>query len=1009
MNLGDMNFRQSAVTSLSREQVIEEWHKMPDDIQPVYLGSGEITLSVDATGMQGLNTRVTNFRETAAMESPDYPIERNLHLYRDEALSTHYNNEAGLNPSRPEKSFTVMPFGWVEYDLILDGVLYGPHEILKNACAWRRIFRPRDGIVETSFTMGMVKFKWTSGLRRDSVEADFAFTAEAQDYRSHSVELILKCQHQLRDGRAIYTAGLRSVKQSGFVYRSWKASDKTSTAKVKNPIHVSWAWASSETSETGAEENSIWLHWKGDGRKLGAGFRLVFGSDRDDTESEDFARTRARNLREEGVQAGLASITHSWNAFFKNAADIQIGHQEKEYLMALSQYVLRAGGDWHSGLPLGTLWTRKFNGGTFWDSFYAADGMLRCGHTGLVREFCDWLIRTAAPKGRPHMWITWHDGEPATDPDSDKAYINCLAYAGICIRLYETTRSEDDLKSRVWPYLEAVCTYLAEEIFEFTADRKWELKGIVAGDVGIESLNAKEQNDTLMWAVLCMGKYAEYAHTLKVKDKLTRTAAQIAEYFQKNPVKLKKTDLWYAWFPYLCPAGPYADFSTWWDGTDMRLVKKFMVMPGPEKHIFDEPEVCLNPLLGTYAGMAWGNFCTSASFSIVGLPDLALEFQDGGLKHISGIGYFTECGYETNAGGNSPYIPSSGSFLSCLSLQFVSGSLWNDVVDIALNFPHLWRGQKISWQNIRSINGARVSGVYEPTSIRTTVECERQMKARVRVPYRIAGEPINISLNGRRVRLDMDEKETILIDLPVGQNTIQIEADLKRSHDVILIECMDQGIKLKKLLEKADCSVRWFRNPDRIRELDKEGQLIVMNVSFVRPAGELSDYILREVQAGANLLLFYHGGVLKRSGDLAVASGVNGDYTDEWNFKGDLIECEYTKSGKRFFDAVESDFSFYRSQAITTSPDADTEVLAYQKGTKNAVLTRKRYGKGMIYWVASGGTFMDRPETVGWGLHFVREYFVYGRTRESLASFKWLENDSLMDIVVKITKECLKR
>ncbi len=959
--------------------------------------------------MQGLNTRVTCYRETAAMESPDFPIERNLHLYRDEALSTHYKNQEGADPDAPEKGYTVMPFGWVEYDLILDGVRYNPHDILRNACAWRRTFKPREGIVETSYTVGMVKFKWSTGLRRDSVEADFVFEAEAQDYRDHQIEIILKCHHLLRDGRPIYTSDISTVKQAGFVYRGWKASDKTSTARVKNPIHVSWAWACAESAETGAEPHSLWLHWKSHGRKVETGFRLIFGSDRDNTESEEYARTRARNLREEGIRAGVAAVTHSWTAFFKNAADIRIGHPEKEYMMALCQYVLRAGGDWHSGLPLGTLWTRKFNGGTFWDSFYAAEGMLRCGHTGLVREFCDWLIRTAAPHGRPHMWITWHDGEPVTNSDEDKAYINCLAYASICIRLYESTHSEDDLKSRVWPYLETICTYLAEEVFEFTTERKWELKGVVAGDIGVESVKAKEQNDTLMWAVLCMAKCAEYSATLKIKNKLTRTATQIAEYFQKNPIKLNQTDIWYTWFPFVCPAGPYADYRKWWDGKDERLVKRFLISPGPEKQIFDEPEVELNPLIGTYVGMAWGNFCISSSFSLNGLPDLGLEFQDGGLKHVSGIGYFNECAYETNAGGNSPYIPSSGSYLSSIGVQFAAGSLWDDIVDIAVNFPHLWRGQKISWKNIRSINGACVSGLYEPTSLNVTAECDREMIARVRVPYRIAGEPLQISINGRKIKTIMDDAETVFLELSTGTNQIKIEADYKKQYDCLLIESMDQGRKIKNQLEKSDVSVRWLRSPDYVGNLEPAPALIVLNVSFVRPPGELTNYLLREVRQGSNLLLLYHGGVMKRAGELALASGVNGDYKDEWNFRGDLIDCELTKDGKKLFDGLEPEFQIYRSQNITTKPAEDVDVLAYQKGTKNAVATRRRYGKGTIYWVASGGTFMDRPESVGWGLHFVREYFLYGRTRESVASFKWLENKNFQTILDGIVKDALKK
>lgn len=999
-----MNFRQSAVQSLSRDKVTEEWRTMPNDIQPIHLGTGEITLTVDATGMQGLNTSVANFRETAAMESPEYPIERNLHLYRDEALSAHYLYESDIKAS-PETSFTVMPFGWVEYELVIDGIRYDSADLMKNASSWWRTFQPKEGILETGFTLGLLRIKWTVGMRLHSVEADFCFEAEAQDDRDHSIEVIVKCIQRLRDGRPIYKSGVRTVKQSGFICRSWNASTDTATAPVKVPIQVSWAWACSEAAQAGSEEGSIWLHWKSQAKKAYTGFRLVFGSDRDNTEGEEFARSRARNLREEGIKAGLSGVAHSWTSFFKNAADIQIGSPEKEYLMALSQYVLRAGGDWHSGLPLGTLWTRKFCGATFWDSFYAAEGMLRCGHVGLVREFCDWLIRTAQPKGRPHFWTTHYDGSAANDRESDKAYINCLAYAGIGIRLYEFTRSEDDLKHHVLPYLKIISAYLAEEVFEYNEKNHWRLKGKVAGDIGVEFVDANKQNDTLMWCVLIMAKYAEYCQILEVKDKLSRTATQIAEHFRKNPIRLNHSDIWYTWFPFICPAGPYADFAQWWDGQNERLVKKFLSSPGPEKEIFDHPEVEINPLVGTYVGMAWGNFCTSASFTLNKLPDLGLEFQDGGLKAISGIGYFTECAYETNAGGNSPYIPSSGSYLSSLAVQFSAGSLWSDEVDIAVNFPHLWRGQKISWRNIHSLNGARVSGVYEPTLLEATVETSRPMRARVRVPYRISKEPLRVFVNGKIVALKEQDDETISLKLPSGVTQIKIEQDIQGARDILLIESLDQGERIKELLEKSNHSLRWSRSADELTELAEPGKLIVMNVSFVRPSESTMDWMLKTAHGGASLLLLYHGGILKKADKLAEASGVNGDYSDEWNFKGTEIKCVLTPAGKKILSKIKEPFNLWRSQKITTATASDVDVLAYEEGSKNAVVTRRRYGKGHIYWIASGGTFMDRPETLGWGLHFVREYFVFGRKREAHASLKWLENEAFQEIVQAITKE----
>lgn len=1001
-----MIFRQSAVTHLTRETCHEQWQSMPEDIQPVPIGSGEIAVTLDATGFQGLNSLMTHQSDTAPYDAPGYAIERNMHLYRDEALSSHYEAKEPVFPSEIE-SYSNMPLGWLACTITLDGQRFETMDLLQNASNWSRNWTPRSGIVVTEYTLGLVRLRWTTGIRKDAVTAEFQLEAESLDGRPHALDVEVKTVLTLRDGTPIFKSGLSNYEASGAFGKLAKVSSDTATAKVKVPLQVNWVWACEQAANPIETEESFGLRWSGEGESLAAGFRLIFGSDRDNTHSSEFITQQAREFQQQGVSAALCAVTKSWRDFFATSAEFHIGSAEKEFLAANCKYILVAGSHWHSGMPLGTLWTRKFGAGTFWDSFYAADGMLRNGHITPVRQLCDFLVRTASRKGRPHMWITWFDGSPATTPDGDKAYINSLAYASIGIRLYEVTRDLDDLRDRTYPYLEVITRYLLDEIFVKNAEGTWEMQGEISGDIGEESVAAKEQTDSLLWSVICLDKFSAYSEQLSIINEHVHTAREIAAHFRQHPVILNKTDAWYTWFPYICPAGgELADFTQWWDPDDSWLVKKFMLCPsGPqENHMIgtkDQLHYPLNPFIGTYLGMPWANFCVTNSFLVTGLPDLALEYQDGGLKYVSGMGYFTESSYESQTGGNSPYIPSCGAYLSSMGLFFAAGSLWNDDVDVAVNFPTLWRGQTIRWQNVQTINGAIVSGAYAPSACEYTIQTDRPRKLRLRIPNRIMGEPLSVQINGANTTTHGPEA---ILELQVepGRHTVKIAADYESIHDTLVIDPFSEGALWRDLFAEEKQDTRWLHDWNHIARLKDQPRMIVFHQSYVAPANDVSQELLRRVQEGATLLMIYHAGVLGFNEPLAEASGVNAKLDAVWKWNGNAENCNLTPTGRQLIEGLNDEFMLYLVNDFEVRPAPDLEIIATCKRTGSPVITRRRHGKGWIWWSASGSKSMDRKETLGWGLHFSREMFVFGRNRDKLLSKKWLENPDFRTIVKNI-------
>lgn len=967
-----MIFRQSAVSHLDRDRVVESWDRMPRDIHPALLGSGRIAFGLDATGLQGLNCGLAQYRDCAAFEHGEFHIEKNLHLYRAEALSQHYARDPW-----GDNAFSNLPCGWLDYTLELDDQRFDAAALAAAAHDWRREFRPREGILETTFTIGATRITWRAGAQRGGVAADFEFSAVTP--QPCRVALTVHCRFTLRDGRPVFRGGWGvPVAEDGLIWARWDGSDETSTARLKHPLALAYAWISAGGGRGALADDSLSLTWKAQGREVGTRLRFACGSSREGTDTVAAVR---------GTDEALGAVQASWREYFRDAADIGIGSPEKEFLLAMNQYLLRAGLPWDSGLPLGTLWTRKFGAMTFWDSIFATDGMLRAGHVDEVRAFCDWLVRTARPAGRPHMWMTWHDGDTNCRPEEDLAYQSCLAFAGCCIRLYRATHDEADLRQRVLPYLQWVARYLVDEIFRFEDGLGWHLTGIVAGDIGVDLQDASEQTDMLLWSVMTVASYAEFAGKTDGDSALASRCQAIAEWFRQHPIHLRKTDVWYAWIPYLVPAHPFADFSSWWDDSDesMRLLMSPPSDPRMRAHFFGpEADPPARPLIGTYCGMAWFNLSTAAACTLTDNRDLALEFQDGALKYVSGLGYLTESPYELLAGGNSPYVPSSGSYLSSVLGMLVSNRLWDEDTRVGVDMPRFWAYQRIRFQRVRAFNGTEVSGTYDPQHVRVEIAGVRTHRLRLRIPARISGEPIRVTVDAAVVEAAVED-EAVVLPLTAGRHVVEIERDLVRPADVVVVEPFDQGAALCDIVRSAGKRVRWLRDLDGLASVSADAY--VVHLSFVNLPANVVRFLEDKVRAGATLITLFHAGVRTYTPELAALTGLNGTVDDVWCFGSRPSGWRVTLPG------VPERLQIHTAaKDLQVNPAPDVEVLGTLEHSGVPALTRRRVGAGTVWWLACGNKIMDRSPSLGYGLQLTREVFVYGTTREAYAQLHWLRS-----------------
>lgn len=976
-----MFLRQSAVSSVTRDTIFEEASRLPDDIYPALIGSGEIGLGLDATGLQGMNCRTRQYRDTMSLVYGTPVVQDDLSIRRDSALSKH---DLACDPLwNPETNFLNLPSGWLDYTLDIDGESYDTVRLVAEGTQWRRQFSPLTGIVETSFRLGQVELTWQVGVAPGAVEIDFSFDAASLDGRSRAIALTVRCHQTARSGLALATGGMETTVADGMIFRAWDASNETSTAPVFEPIRVTWGLACYDDAQYTAEETCIAVRREARGERMTSAFRLVTGSDRNGTETQEYAVQRMRVFRAGSPLAALNAIAAAWQEYFAGGADVHVGDPYKEYLVLQAQYLMRGGCGWHHGIPMSTLWTQAITPANYWDSFFTADGMLRAGHVDLVRSLCQWLMGSVLPTGRPHYWMTYYNGVPVEA--NDEAYQVILAYSGIMMRLYSCTRDRKDLEGFAYPYLRRVAAFAFDEVLT-KSDAGWHLYGQVAHDVDTGANVAKEQAGMLLWVVVCIAKCAEYATELGIDDDLMAKCREVDAYFRANPIDLSNPGMWSSWLPYLTAAEPLADYASW--GRFMRGQ--------------------LEATTGKFLGNPWGNFTVATSLSMVGQPDLALEMQDDGFNSISGLGYIDEVTYENHGGGWAPFPTSTGPWLASMMIQFAHGTLWDDEVGICTNLSKRYAAQYLRWRNVLTLNGVRVSGAYDPHHLEVTVETARPRRVRLRIPYRIAGEMLHVQCNGKPVNFT-EVGETVLLDVPAGEHAITIARDLTTPAEVIIAEPFNCGREMAQIIAASGTSVRWLRDYDALKLLASSARVVILHASNCPIPLDVALALETAVREhGLTVVTLYHAGCSNVDRALAELAGTralfDGTERQYWLLASSERTYRLTDAGKAIFATLPESFVMPTIAKFIPRLADDVEVLATDDETGRAVVTRRPVGAGQVFWIATGGKLMDFGD-INKIHRAMKRQWLFGEDPQDQADLKWLQNADFQQMLLALATD----
>ena len=984
-----MIFQHSAVTSLTSWQAKETNGSMPVDIHPVYLGGGTVAFGLDATGMQGLDARVMEQPEVVSMWHMTTHLTDDLMICHAATLSKHYRIEYDNYASEVAvpwaSSWGLLPAGYFDYALVIDGKRYETEDILQNAENWQRNFDPSTGTCTTSFKIGEVAINWLTTIAPESGLACFPLELSSVDGKEHTVEVEARVHLYTRRGEAIASGALRHKQLECCNVVQWEASDATSTAPLKEPYNFCWGitmdGANNHAWDGGVLSTQATISVSGAGStQLGVGF--FFGCSQSGTGTLEDAERELRAYHHDAPGA-VAQAQEAWRHYFADSATFSIGDQQMEFVYHVNQYLLLAGVDWSRGHQGNYLWNQNFMGSTFWDSYFLVEGMLRAGHPEQVRLFIRWLAESALQQeGRPFYWIHYYDGEAWGD---DVAYQVMAAHAGSAIRYYEYTHDRDALRQWVYPIVKRVSDYTRQHLIgQF--DGLWRIKVIMSGDVCGDDSPGTEETGVLSWLVVAMAKAVEYGRLLGEDDDSLAPLAEVVESSLLNPYDWSQPVMWWSWLPYITGAEPFYDQKAWKLGITEALLGN-----GIAHMRFND------------IGQPWGAFSAATSCLINGLPNPALSFIESGLHQVYGLGAFCEFRYDKNENaGNAPLPTASGSYLSAIGALFAQGTIWDEDIRVLVNLPSTWMSRRVHFANICTPNGARLSGDASPDGVALTIDTDRPRALTLGVPVRLWGMPLELTVSGSSVAIELSpDKRAVCFAVEAGHHIVRLLEDKETVFPVVLYEPKYRAHLFQQLLSDAGISSRLVRTPRALPALLTTARVLLLPSSMIQLPSMLVEAVESFVANGGCVVGLHHAGCREVNPRLAELFGVRA-LTDD-RFAHDCTPATYRRAVAHILtNDLPEEFAVLMADRMPTPNLAeDVTVLYTQVETGAAVATLRSIGKkgGLAIWLAPGQETTGR-KTSTYGIYDAID--ILGQHADEQFTYPDLEATAIRELLLRV-------
>ena len=152
-------FKTSHVTKLTPWTVVEEADAMPVLSYPLLVGSGRLTVGVDATGLQALSDRLCDTAGCHAIplqttQADLYVLHEGLisrHLYQDEVQ--YRGRDLGPGEYCYGQRFNYLPLGYLTQSFTVGGRTFAGDDIPGATRVWRRELDLERAVVTTSYLM----------------------------------------------------------------------------------------------------------------------------------------------------------------------------------------------------------------------------------------------------------------------------------------------------------------------------------------------------------------------------------------------------------------------------------------------------------------------------------------------------------------------------------------------------------------------------------------------------------------------------------------------------------------------------------------------------------------------------------------------------------------------------------------------------------------------------------------------------------------------------------------
>lgn len=775
-------FDDSCVTSYTPWNIVEENDKIPHYILPAYTGSGLLGISIDGSGMQVLDSplgRSKRYHQGENFHTDD------MYIFGEGFVSDHITSK------------NLMPLGYFNYSISIDGrSIDSKDKLIKSSSNWRREVDIKKAIITTSFVLDKkvrVKISLFTPIGGNSTNWNISFSSV--DGNTHDVkfspEIVLKTRDNrlgqfanqaiyeyvdiknnanryaylegrvLKDGKfkplADYKAAYFITADSNPAYFAY--SDRigfVNQIKVIDTTEINFQAIviKMESDEIQPDKEGFAARSKAFTTNLNNIDKLT-----DDADISKSVKNQINNA--------LTNHINDWNSYYSNSGSIKINNAKREMLFNNSLYLLRIAGSHNNGLPICFLLHHPWcwHAATFWDLNFIADSLIHTNNIESVEKIAEWLNQVKQSSGRTFPWMMYYNGESAMQSDwTDSGFHVNPAHAMTAVRLYEATKDKELLNDICYPIIRTVSEYTANE--RFIKDGDYYIGAGASGDInGPELLN-----DTFAatWFGVILRKGIEYAEILNTDSDLKSKWQDIVD----NMYIENDNNIYHA-HKYAGRAGGWMSLLLYPSETKPFIDMKMYNSTRESQSFIDEYN-------NSGFIQPWVYFWQASSDLRFGSKaDIADGLIDQGVRYTYGSGFFAEITPDSvDLVGMPPYQTPHASYLTATTEQLLISSIWDNNIEVFTNLPSVMKQQNISFKNLITSSGAKVSAEYSPDNIKIWLTGSGNYSVIIPKP----NTEYSVFINGRQALnsvVEKDGKLNIMIELS-SELTTKIEIQKSR-------------------------------------------------------------------------------------------------------------------------------------------------------------------------------------------------------------------------------------